>query len=82
MAKLVKAFETLSHTRAQNATIAEIERTVAALEKTYRRQSSEVPRLGISKAYLSLAAAYAAHDQQKKAIEFAFKTLESLGYTI
>lgn len=82
MANLVKAFQTLSRTRTQSATIAKIEQTVATLEKTYSRQSSEVPRLGIWKAYLSLAAVNATSGQQQNAIDFAFKTLESLGYAI
>lgn len=82
MANLVKSFQSLSITRPQSATIAKIERIVAALEKTYRRKSSEVPRLAIWNAYLSLAAVHASGSQQQKAIECAFKTLESLGYVI
>lgn len=81
-ANLAKAFQTLSHTRTQSAAIAKIEGIVATFEKTYRRPSSEVPRLEIWKAYLTLAAVHATGSQPRKAIEFAFKTLESLGYAI
>lgn len=80
---LAQAFEAISRTRApQRASMAKIEGIVAKLEKTYRQPSSEVPRLEIWDAYLSLAAVHATSNQPRKAIEFALKTLESLGYSI
>ncbi|KAF7588273.1 hypothetical protein BBP40_005927 [Aspergillus hancockii] len=81
-ADLVKAFQSLSRTRKKGAAIAKIEGIIPTLEKTYRQPSSEVPRLGIWKAYLSLAVVHATGSQPRKAIEFAFRTLESLGYVI
>ncbi|KAJ5781090.1 TPR domain protein [Penicillium paradoxum] len=59
-----------------------IEATIASLEDTYHRPLSEVPQLGIWDAYLALAMIYAVYDRPEKAIESAFRTLESLGYVI
>ncbi|RAL00975.1 TPR domain protein [Aspergillus ibericus CBS 121593] len=81
-ADLVKTHQSLLRTRKQSAGIAKMEGILATLEKTYRRPSSEVPRLEIWEAYLSLAAVHATSSQPGKAIEFAFKTLKSLGYVI
>ncbi|KAE8381346.1 hypothetical protein BDV26DRAFT_278907 [Aspergillus bertholletiae] len=78
----VKAFQSLSHTRKQTAAIAKVEGIISMLEKTYRRPSSEVPRLGVWNAYLSLAMVHATSSQPRKVIEFAFRTLESLGYVV
>ncbi|PLB52765.1 TPR domain protein [Aspergillus steynii IBT 23096] len=83
-ASLVKAFQSLprSQSRQRNAAIAQIKDIVSALEETYRRPCSEIPRLGIWKAYLSLAMVHATSNQPRKAVEFALRTLESLGYVI
>ncbi|KAJ9195287.1 hypothetical protein DTO027B5_6494 [Paecilomyces variotii] len=81
-ADLAKAFKSLSRTRRHSAAVAEIEGIIDTFEKTYRQPSLEVPRLGIWNAYLSLAAVHATGSQPRKAIEFAFRTLESLGYII
>lgn len=59
-----------------------IEATFSMLEETYRQPASEVPRLSLWSPYLTLAMVYATHHQPQKAIEFALKTLESLGYVV
>ncbi|PYI07190.1 hypothetical protein BO78DRAFT_341620 [Aspergillus sclerotiicarbonarius CBS 121057] len=81
-ADLVKAFQSLSRSRNQSAAMAKIEGTILTLEKTYRRPSSDVPRLGIWEACLSLAVGHATGSRPQKAIEYAFRTLQSLGYVI
>ncbi|KAH1539391.1 hypothetical protein KXX61_007222 [Aspergillus fumigatus] len=55
---------------------------LSRLEETYRQPASEVPRLGLWRPYWNLAMLYAMHGQPQKTIEFALKTLESLGYVV
>lgn len=59
-----------------------IEAVLSTLEKTYSHPAYEVPRLSIWSPYLTLAMICAAHAQPQKAIEFALKALESLGYVV
>ncbi|KAL5336632.1 hypothetical protein BJX70DRAFT_409815 [Aspergillus crustosus] len=80
--EMVKAFQALPHSRKPGPAIAKIEGIVSMLEGMYRRPASEIPRLGVWKAYLSLAAVHSSRNQPVKSIECALKTLESLGYVI
>jgi hypothetical protein len=61
---------------------AKIEAILCTLAETYGQPASEVPRLSIWSPYLTLAMICATHNQPEKAIEFALKTLESLGYVV
>ena len=61
---------------------AEVEATLLMLAETYSRPASEVPRILLWDLYLDLSRAYAKHNQPKKAIDWALKALESLGYVI
>ncbi|KAL2866146.1 TPR domain protein [Aspergillus lucknowensis] len=81
-ADLVHAFQALSKSRKPKSAISRIEELISKLEETYRKPAVQVPRLGISKAYLSLAVAHAAQGALEKTVEFALKTLESLGYVL
>ena len=59
-----------------------IEDTLSKLAGTYCRPASEVPRLALYSPYLSLAAIYASSREHKKAVEFGFMSLDSLGFVI
>ncbi|KAL2810626.1 hypothetical protein BJX63DRAFT_444568 [Aspergillus granulosus] len=74
-ADLVNAFQALSKSRKPKSAIAQI-------EETYRKPAIQVPRLGIWKAYLRLAEAHVSRGVLEKTVEFALKTLESLGYVL
>jgi hypothetical protein len=76
------AFQALSKSRKPKSAIARIEELISKPEETYRKPAVQVPRLGIWKAYLSLAEAHAARGVLEKTVEFALKTLESLGYVL
>lgn len=76
-AGLVKAFQSC-----KKPNTARIEAILSTLEEIYSQPASEVPRLGIWSPYLTLAMISAAHSQPRKAIEFAWKTLEWLGYVV
>lgn len=76
-ASLVKDFQ-----RRKKPNTTRIEAILSKLGETYRQPASEVPRLGLWSPYLTLAMLYARHEQPQKAIEFALKTLESLGYLV
>lgn len=81
-ADLVNAFQTLSKPRKLKSAMARIEDLISKLEETYRKPAVQVPRLGIWKAYLGVAEAHAAQGVLAKTVEFALKTLESLGYVL
>ncbi|KIA75674.1 hypothetical protein HK57_00535 [Aspergillus ustus] len=82
-ADMVKAFQALNKSRKPKpAIIARIEGLVSELEGTYRKAAAEVPRLAIWRACLSLAMAYASQGVSEKTVDFAIKTLESLGYVL
>jgi hypothetical protein len=76
-ASLVKDFQ-----RRKKPNTTKIEAILSKLEETYRQPASEVPHLSLWSPYLTLAMLYARHEQPQKAIEFALKTLESLGYLV
>lgn len=59
-----------------------IEDRISNLAGTYSQPASEVPHLTLDSAYLSLAAIYASSRKLEKSVEFALKTLESLGFVI
>ncbi|KAL2698371.1 hypothetical protein AAEP93_011081 [Penicillium crustosum] len=59
-----------------------IEARISHLAGTYSQPASEVPRLTLDSPYLSLAAIYASSRKHEKSVEFALKTLESLGFVI
>ena len=61
---------------------AKAESIISSTEKTYRRPDSEVPRLEIWEMCLALASNYAAHNNPRKSVKFALKTLESLSYVV
>ncbi|KAL3465439.1 hypothetical protein BJX64DRAFT_297184 [Aspergillus heterothallicus] len=79
---MTKAFQTLAHGRRPDGVLTRISATACELEGTYRLPASEVPRLSIWEVYLNLATMLTVHNETYKAIEFALKTLESLGYII
>ncbi|KAL2839285.1 hypothetical protein BJY01DRAFT_250596 [Aspergillus pseudoustus] len=80
---MLNAFQALNKSRKPKpAIIDRIEELVSQLEETYRKSAVEVPRLGIWKAYLSLAAVHASRSVSEKTVEFAMRTLESLGYVL
>ncbi|GLA27457.1 hypothetical protein AnigIFM63326_004664 [Aspergillus niger] len=81
-ADLVNAFRALSKPRKPKSAMARIEELISKLEETYRKPAVQVPRLGIWKAYLGVAEAHAAQGVLAKTVEFALKTLESLGYVL
>ncbi|OJK04901.1 hypothetical protein ASPACDRAFT_49254 [Aspergillus aculeatus ATCC 16872] len=76
------AFRSLAPGRRSNAAVARIERMISDIQRTYRSPAAQVPRLGVWNAYLTLAAVHATGRQPRKALEFALKTFESLGYVI
>ena len=59
-----------------------IEDTITKLEGTYSHPASEVPRLAVWSAHLSLAAAYLASHNPEKAVASGLRTLQSLGYVV
>ncbi|GAB1213361.1 hypothetical protein ATERTT37_002510 [Aspergillus terreus] len=59
-----------------------IEDTITKLEGTYSHPASEVPRLAVWSAHLSLAAAYLASHNPEKAVTSGLRTLQSLGYVV
>lgn len=61
---------------------AKAESIISATEKTYRRPALEVPRLELWEMCLALASNYAAHNNPRKTVKFALKTLESLSYVV
>lgn len=81
-ADLANAFQSLGKSRKPDSVVARIEDLVFRLEETYRKPAVEVPRPGIWKAYSSLAVLHASRGVSEKAVDFALKTLESLGYVL
>lgn len=79
---LANAFQSLGKSRKPDSVVARIEDLVSKLEETYRKPAVEVPRPGIWKAYSSLAVLHASRGVSEKAVDFALKTLESLGYVL
>ena len=65
-----------------SANLAKAERLLTAIEKTYPVPASAVPRLPLWDPYLLLTRFYSAANNHPKAIETAWKVLESLGYVI
>lgn len=59
-----------------------IEDRISNLAGTYSPPASEVPRLTLDSPCLSLAAIYASSRKLEKSVEFALKTLESLGFVV
>ncbi|KAL4746119.1 hypothetical protein BDW72DRAFT_210749 [Aspergillus terricola var. indicus] len=78
MDTLKRLFE--SHSRVPNPM--RIEALLSAIEDTYSRPASEIPRIALWGPALSLASLYTARGNPRKAIEFGLKGLESLGYVI
>lgn len=60
----------------------EIEETLTALEHTFTRSGTEVPRLCLWDPALALSCIYEAQRKPLKAIEWGLKGLEALGYVI
>lgn len=81
-ADVANAFQSLGKSRKPNLVIARIEELVSKLEGTYRKPAIEVPRAGIWKAYSTLAGFHASRGISEKAVEFALKAFESLGYVL
>lgn len=61
---------------------AEIESTLTALEDTFTRPGTEMPRLCLWDPALALSCIYEAQKKPLKAIEWGLKALEALGYVI
>ncbi|CBF71545.1 hypothetical protein AN6829.2 [Aspergillus nidulans FGSC A4] len=59
-----------------------LEALFSAIEDTYSRPVSEIPRIALWGPALSLAKLYTARRNSRKAIDFGLKSLESLGYVI
>lgn len=59
-----------------------LEALLSAIEGTYSRPVSEIPRIALWGPALSLAILYTARGNPRKAIDFGLKSLESLGYVI
>ncbi|KAL4920601.1 hypothetical protein BDW62DRAFT_176862, partial [Aspergillus aurantiobrunneus] len=68
--------------KSRNPNSARIESILSAVEETYRRPASEIPRPDIWGGYLSLAMLHESRGQSQKSIKFALKSLESLGYIV
>jgi hypothetical protein len=79
---LVNAFQALSKSRKPKSAIVRIEELVSELEETYRKPAVEVPRLGIWRTYLNLSVVHVSRGVSEKTVDFAVKTLESLGYVL
>ncbi|PWY94976.1 SET domain-containing protein [Aspergillus sclerotioniger CBS 115572] len=80
MTDLETAFSLCYRPQNRRTEIPNIEGIISKIEKTYRRPSTEVPRLGIWGAYMSLAMVQTSRPQE--AIRLVFRTLESLGYVV
>lgn len=59
-----------------------IEAMLSELADTYSQPASEIPRIGMWKAYFTLSTIYAEHNQPQEAVDSAIRALESLGYII
>ncbi|RAL12407.1 uncharacterized protein BO97DRAFT_434384 [Aspergillus homomorphus CBS 101889] len=57
-------------------------RAMDCITRAYRRPAAEVPRIGLARGYPLLAIFWASLNNPLKAIEFASKAFESLGYVI
>ncbi|KAI2900058.1 hypothetical protein CBS63078_7047 [Aspergillus niger] len=79
---VAKAYGSSFSLQEQSVAITMTEAAIVMIEKTYRRSPLEVPRLGICKTGLFLAEVHATHGRWRKAIGYAIRTLESLGYVI
>ena len=64
------------------ANLPEIERTIVSMEKQYAQLPTKVPRLYVWDLHLGVAQEYMQRTEPAKAIKFALKSLESLGYII
>lgn len=62
--------------------IAKAKRVLTALEKTYQKPATEVPRLALWQQYLVLLRLHAAENQPKKVISTARNFLASLGFLL
>ncbi|XRM38799.1 hypothetical protein ABZX51_002195 [Aspergillus tubingensis] len=79
---IANAYKSSFSLQEQTAAITMTEAAIAMIEQTYRRSPLEVPRLGTCKTGLFLAEVHATHGRWRKAIGYAIRTLESLGYVI
>ena len=62
--------------------VAQIERILTAIGRTYQKPAREVPQIAIWDKYLFLAQAYAARQEAIKVVSMALKALECLGFVI
>lgn len=63
-------------------TVDEIDKVLTLLAETYRQPATEVPRIILAKPYWFISQYSLINQQSQKAIEFALKSFESLGYII
>lgn len=66
----------------QKPNVARVETILSAITETYNQPASQVPRFCLWDPYLTLSLIYSTQNQPQKAIDFALKALESLGYII
>ena len=64
------------------ADLPKAERLLATMEKTYTAPATDVPRLALWDPYLLLTRIHNSQNQQDKAIQTAWKVLDSLGFVI
>ncbi|KAL4816959.1 hypothetical protein BDW67DRAFT_175224 [Aspergillus spinulosporus] len=79
---LLDAFERQFDSPSRSPDPRRLEALFSAIEDTYSRPASEIPRIDLWGSALSLASLYAVRNDSRKAIEFGLKGLECLGYVI
>ncbi|KAJ5198589.1 uncharacterized protein N7498_007706 [Penicillium cinerascens] len=66
----------------QKPNVARVETILSTIAETYNHPASQVPRFCLWDTCLTLSLIYSTRNQPQKAIDFALKALESLGYII
>ena len=67
---------------ASHVSIPQAERTLNALEKTYKQPAIDVPRLALREPYFRLARVYSQREMTHKAVSTTLRALDSIGFVI
>ena len=62
--------------------VSKVERLLAALEQTYKKPPTQIPRLAVATKYPLLTRIYVSRQRPDKVISTTLKTLQSLGFVI
>lgn len=81
-AALLEEFDNAEEYVVGEASLASIERLLAAIEQTYTVPAASVPRLSLWDPHLALTRVYASIEEPERTIKTAWKVLAALGFVV